>query len=80
MLGAVAGTLPSAVTVDVGLAQDPDTGAEQWAVVEANMPWFSHSYCADPGRVLDVVLRAAGPRDLVSSHDLGFVRAAAAPA
>lgn len=56
-------SLPSAVTVDVGLVQDPDRGGrEQWAVVEANMPWFSHSYAARAENVLDVVLRAAGPR------------------
>ncbi|HEU5425775.1 MAG TPA: ATP-grasp domain-containing protein [Actinocrinis sp.] len=67
-------TLPSAVTVDVGLIQDPDTGRETWAVVEANMPWFAHCYAADPDRVLDVVLRSAGPRALVAQRDVGFVR------
>ncbi|MFD4141143.1 ATP-grasp domain-containing protein [Streptomyces sp. NPDC058572] len=75
LLDAVADSLPSAVTVDIGLVLDPDTGQEHWATVEANMPWFSHSYCADDGPVLDVVLRAAGPRDRVAARDLRFLRA-----
>jgi hypothetical protein len=70
LLGAVAGTLPSAVVIDVGLACDADRGDEHWAVVEANMAWFSSSYAADPARVLDVVRRAAGPRDRLSSSGL----------
>nr|WP_307182050.1 hypothetical protein [Streptomyces canus] len=53
-------------TVDVGLIQDPDPGHERWAVMEANMPWFSHSYAARADTVLDVVLRAAGPRGQAS--------------
>ncbi|MFD6891360.1 ATP-grasp domain-containing protein [Streptomyces sp. NPDC059957] len=70
---AVAGaTLPSAVTVDVGFA-----GAAV-VVVEANMAWFSNCYAADPGRVLDVVLRSAGPRARASGADLRFVRGATA--
>ncbi|MEW2114619.1 ATP-grasp domain-containing protein [Streptomyces sp. NPDC005474] len=70
-------TLPSAVTIDVGLVQDPDRGRrEQWAVVEANMPWFSHSYSARVEGVLDVVLRAAGPRERVGRGDENFLRAA----
>lgn len=72
------GSLPSAVAVDVGLSQDPDTGGEQWAVVEANMPWFAHSYAADPDQVLDVVLRAAGPRELVAPRDDRYLRAGTA--
>lgn len=69
-------SLPSAVTVDVGLVQDPDRGGrEQWAVVEANMPWFSHSYAAGVEGVLDVVLRAAGPRGRVGREDERFLRA-----
>ncbi|WP_441249481.1 ATP-grasp domain-containing protein [Kitasatospora sp. McL0602] len=68
-------TLPSAVVVDVGLTQDPDTGTERWAAVEANMPWFAHTYAADPDRALDVVLRAAGPRAHVTPADRRFVRA-----
>ncbi len=66
-------SLPSAVTVDIGLAQDPDRGGrERWAVVEANMPWFSHSYAAEAAEVLDVVLRAAGPRGRVGRGTSGF--------
>ncbi|KJK56888.1 hypothetical protein UK12_19980 [Saccharothrix sp. ST-888] len=72
------GSLPSAVVVDVGLSQDPDTGGERWAVVEANMPWFAHSYAADPDQVLEVVLRAAGPRELVAPRDAGYLRAGTA--
>ncbi|NUP49342.1 MAG: ATP-grasp domain-containing protein [Catenulispora sp.] len=67
------GLLPSAVVLDVGLISDPDTGVEQWAVVEANMAWFAHSYTADPDRVLDVVIAAAGPRSAVRDADLRFV-------
>jgi len=71
-------SLPSAVVVDVGLIQDPDTGREQWAVVEANMPWFAHSYAVDPDAVLDVVLRATGPRGEVAASDQRFLRGQAA--
>jgi len=78
LLVTVGESLPSAVTVDVGLIQDPDTGHERWAVVEANMPWFSHSYAARADTVLDVVLRAAGPRGQVSPCDAPFLRASAA--
>ncbi|MFI1354825.1 ATP-grasp domain-containing protein [Streptomyces sp. NPDC020898] len=68
-------SLPSAVTVDIGLVQDPDRGGrERWAVVEANMPWFSHSYAAGVEGVLDVVLRAAGPRGRVGRGDERFLR------
>ncbi|MGF1428647.1 ATP-grasp domain-containing protein [Kitasatospora sp. LaBMicrA B282] len=74
LLAAVADTLPSGVVVDVGLLQDPDRGSERWAVVEANMPWFAHSYAADMAGVLDVVLRSAGPRQLVGAADRRFVR------
>jgi hypothetical protein len=73
-------SLPSAVVVDVGLIQDPDTGREQWAVVEANMPWFAHGYAADPDAVLDVVLRSAGPCDRVAETDRTFLRPARTPA
>ncbi|MET8043694.1 hypothetical protein ABZU25_22865 [Micromonospora sp. NPDC005215] len=62
LLGACAASLPSAVVVDVGLASNADRGDEHRAVVEANMAWFSASYAANPDQVLDVVLRAAGPR------------------
>jgi hypothetical protein len=74
LLDACADGLPSAVVVDVGLAADPDRGDEHWAVVEANMGWFSSAYAAEPDRVLDVVLRAAGPRARVSARDRAFVR------
>ncbi|MFE5591337.1 ATP-grasp domain-containing protein [Streptomyces sp. NPDC056549] len=66
--------LPSAVVVDVGQLLDPYRPGHTWAVVEANMAWFSHAYAADPARVLDVVLRAAGPRERVRPGDLPFVR------
>ncbi len=74
LLGACADSLPSAVVVDVGLAGDADRGTEHWAVVEANMAWFSTSYAADPDRVLDVVLCAAGPRDRLAPRDRAFTR------
>ena len=74
MLAAADNDLPSAVAVDVGLVQDPDTGRETWAAVEANMVWFAHGYAADPDRVLDVVLRATGPRDGFAARDRAFLR------
>ncbi|MFE3329224.1 ATP-grasp domain-containing protein [Streptomyces sp. NPDC059176] len=67
-------TLPSGVVVDVGQLLDPYRPGHRWAVVEANMAWFSHAYAADPGRVLDVVLRAAGPREHMRPRDLEFER------
>ncbi|MFC7220880.1 ATP-grasp domain-containing protein [Streptomyces polyrhachis] len=74
-LTAAAGhTLPSAVVVDIGQLLDPYRPGHRWAVVEANMAWFSHAYAADPARVLDVVLRAAGPRDHMQPRDLAFER------
>ncbi|MGW8779397.1 ATP-grasp domain-containing protein [Streptomyces sp. NPDC055796] len=69
VLDATADALPSAVCVDVGRFTDGG-----WAVVEANMPWFAHCYAAEPDRVLDVVLRAAGPLGRVADRDLPFVR------
>jgi len=39
------------------------------------MAWFAHSYAADPDRVLDVVLRSAGPLVNVAEGDFGFLRA-----
>ncbi|GAA1558966.1 MULTISPECIES: ATP-grasp domain-containing protein [Streptomyces] len=72
VLEEAAETLPSAVCVDVGRLTDGT-----WAVVEANMPWFAHCYAAETERVLDVVLRAAGPRERVSGRDVRFLRAAA---
>ncbi|MEE1753202.1 ATP-grasp domain-containing protein [Streptomyces sp. SP18CS02] len=76
LLAACGDTLPSAVVVDVGLLSAARPSApEGWAVVEANMAWFSNAYAADPDRVLDVVLRAAGPRARASARDRRFQRA-----
>ncbi|GAA2749873.1 ATP-grasp domain-containing protein [Kitasatospora cinereorecta] len=74
LVAAAGHTLPSAVVVDVGQLLDPYRPGHRWAVVEANMAWFSHAYTADPARVLDVVLRAAGPRERVRPGDLPYVR------
>jgi hypothetical protein len=75
LLGAYGDTLPGAVVVDVGLVTASRPGdAEGWAVVEANMAWFSNCYAADPDRALDVVLRSAGPRDRLAPRDRPFVR------
>ncbi|MEV7601922.1 ATP-grasp domain-containing protein [Kitasatospora sp. NPDC089797] len=60
--------LPGAVVVDVGRT---DRG---WAVVEANAAWASGGYAADPGEVLDVVLRSSGPAAQLPSEDLPFRR------
>ncbi|MFJ9771320.1 ATP-grasp domain-containing protein [Kitasatospora sp. NPDC101157] len=76
LLDAVGDTLPSAVALDVGPIADPYDPAEHWAVVEANLPWFAHCYAADPDRVLDVVLRAAGPAAQLAGPDRRFVRTA----
>ena len=68
-------TLPSAVVLDVGLPARPERGTTgEWAVVEANMPWFSTVYAADPARALEVTLRAAGPKAAVRARDAEFVR------
>ncbi|MEV5972016.1 ATP-grasp domain-containing protein [Streptomyces sp. NPDC051921] len=69
LLAAVGGSLPSGAVVDVGRT---DRGT--WAVVEANMAWFAHSYAADPAAVLDVVLRSAGPRGRVGERDRSYLR------
>ncbi|MFG2824658.1 ATP-grasp domain-containing protein [Kitasatospora sp. NPDC048365] len=74
LLAAAGDSLPSAVVLDVGRLLDPYRPGHRWAVVEANMAWFSHAYAADPARVLDVVLRAAGPRARLRPDDLLFVR------
>ncbi|MFJ3926261.1 ATP-grasp domain-containing protein [Streptomyces sp. NPDC090022] len=67
--------LPSAVVVDIGLLTTPEHGAAgHWAVVEANMAWFSNCYAADPDRALDVVLRSAGPRRQLAERDRRFCR------
>ncbi|MFF0435189.1 ATP-grasp domain-containing protein [Streptomyces sp. NPDC004327] len=69
LLAAAGGSLPSAVVVDAGPLEDGG-----WAVVEANMAWFAQCYAADPDAVLDVVLRAAGPRERVAERDRSFLR------
>ncbi|MCB8901066.1 MULTISPECIES: ATP-grasp domain-containing protein [unclassified Streptomyces] len=74
LVAAAGSALPSAVVVDVGQVLDTYRPGHRWAVVEANMAWFSHAYAAEPARVLDVVLRAAGPREDVKPADLPFVR------
>ncbi|MET8678455.1 ATP-grasp domain-containing protein [Streptomyces sp. NPDC004647] len=51
--------LPHACVLDVGLILATNGQPAQWAVVEANMAWFSHIYASDPERALDVVLSAA---------------------
>ncbi|MFI9723295.1 ATP-grasp domain-containing protein [Streptomyces sp. NPDC052396] len=61
-------TLPSAIVVDIGLVRG------EWAVVEANAAWASGIYTADPDRSLEVVLRAAGPREAVAERDRPYVR------
>ncbi|MFJ7064349.1 ATP-grasp domain-containing protein [Streptomyces sp. NPDC101115] len=75
LLAAVGDTLPSGVVVDVGPLEGSPTHPDGWAVVEANMAWFAHCYAADPGAVLDVVLRAAGPRGRVAERDRSYLRA-----
>ncbi|MFD8495236.1 ATP-grasp domain-containing protein [Amycolatopsis sp. NPDC059657] len=67
-LGEHGGELPGAVVLDVGVV------AGRTAIVEANMAWFSEYYMADLDKVLDVVLRSAGPLDEVSPRDRRFVR------
>lgn len=71
-----ADTLPSAVVVDVGLI-DEGAGKPAPAVIEANAAWASGHYAADPERVLDVVLRAAGPVAEAAERDRRFLRPAA---
>ncbi|KIF02518.1 hypothetical protein PL81_29485, partial [Streptomyces sp. RSD-27] len=73
VLDATADGLPSAVCLDVGRLTDGG-----WAVVEANMAWFAHCYAAEPDRVLDVVLRAAGPLDAVTDRDRPHLSASGA--
>lgn len=67
---AEAANLPGAVVVDVGRT---DRG---WAVIEANGAWGSGCYAADPDRVLDVVLAAAGPLARLAPRDRPFLRPA----
>ncbi|MEV6580810.1 ATP-grasp domain-containing protein [Streptomyces sp. NPDC051582] len=61
-------TLPSAIVVDVGLADG------RWSVIEANAAWASGTYACDPPRALDVVLRAAAPRESFAERDEAFLR------
>ena len=68
VLSESAETLPSAVVVDVGLIDGEP------AVIEANAAWASGHYAADPERVLDVVLRAAGPESEAADRDRAFLR------
>ncbi|MFI0975778.1 ATP-grasp domain-containing protein [Streptomyces sp. NPDC021093] len=73
LLDSCAAGLPSAVVLDIGLL-DP-TG--DWAVVEANMAWFSSCYAADPDRALDTVLRSAGPCEDLQGRDRPYLHKAA---
>ncbi len=74
LLDACADSLPRAVVVRVGLASNADRGDEHWALVEANMAWFSTCYAADPGPVLDVVLRSAEPRQRLTPGEQTLTR------
>ncbi|MER5634675.1 ATP-grasp domain-containing protein [Streptomyces nitrosporeus] len=75
LTGTCGDTLPSGVVVDIGLMRPAGgAGPGRWAVVEANMAWFSNIYAADPGRALDVVLRSAGPEAGLREHDVRFRR------
>ncbi|MFI6849204.1 ATP-grasp domain-containing protein [Kitasatospora sp. NPDC050467] len=69
VLAASAGTLPSAVVIDVG----PLDGG-RWAVVEANAAWASGGYACTPDSVLDVVLRAGGPAAGLPAADRPYCR------
>ncbi|WP_406299814.1 ATP-grasp domain-containing protein [Embleya sp. NBC_00888] len=68
VLAASAAGLPSAIVVDVGVT---DRG---WAVVEANAAWASGGYASDVDALLDVVLRAGGPRREHEPRDTPFLR------
>jgi hypothetical protein len=62
--------LPSSVVVDVGHIE-----GRGWAFVEANQLYASGIYGnADPEKILDLVLRAAGPLSRVSIADRKFLR------
>ena len=71
MLTDVGDTLPSAVVIDAGVLDGPGCRV---AVIEANMAWFSQPYWSETDRVLDVVMRSAGPREYVSESDQRFIR------
>jgi hypothetical protein len=72
----LADRLPSAVVLDLGLLGPPGNPREFVVVVEANMAWFAQPYRSDPDRVLDVVLRAAGPLEDVREADRQYIRKA----
>ncbi len=62
--------LPSSVVLDVGIIE-----GRGWAVVEANQTYASGIYGdIDAHDLLPAVLRAAGPRSLVSKRDEQFLR------
>ncbi len=62
--------LPSSVVLDVGIIE-----GRGWAVVEANQTYASGIYGdIDAHDLLPAVLRAAGPRRLVSKRDEQFLR------
>lgn len=66
--------LPSAVVIDVGLVTTPSEPSPQWAVIEANAAWSSGVYGCDTVRVLETVVRSAGPLDAVTARDRLFLR------
>lgn len=62
--------LPSSVVLDVGIIE-----GRGWAVVECNQTYASGIYGdLDATELLPAVLRAAGPRSLVSKRDEQFLR------
>lgn len=63
--------LPSAVVLDVGQLA---SGRNDWAVVEANMAWYSDIYACDADAALDVIERAAGPAHRLTARDASFTR------
>ncbi|WP_030773673.1 MULTISPECIES: hypothetical protein [unclassified Streptomyces] len=66
---AFAAELPAPVVVDVGLSAEGGRAA-----VEADPARAGGGYACDPERVLDVVLRAAGPTAETAPADLPFAR------
>ncbi|MER7000971.1 ATP-grasp domain-containing protein [Streptomyces sp. NPDC000410] len=68
LLAGYGDTLPTAIVVDVGVSNG------RWAVIEANAAWASGIYTADPQRALDVILRATGPVDAVTSRNRPYLR------
>ncbi len=74
MLRGIGPSLPSAVVVDIGLCGPASDPRRDVAIVEANMAWFAQPYWSETSRVLDVVLRSAGPWERVQAADRAFVR------